>query len=289
MVLMKEIIRASPDWRLFIFVVAILGWTCPDAGATTRVFLLAGQSNMVGLGTSSELTPPLSNPQNDVNIWNNNSWEAPRPGFWFGPEVSFGRTMADALPDDDIYLIKHGASGTNLAVQWAPPTGPEYVAFRNKVDAALTNLENASIDHEISGMLWMQGESDALSATYAAAYETNLTNFIATIRGEFNVPEMPFIVGRVLSHFDTEPPSGAAMVRAAQETVANDVDDVFWFDTDSLSQRSDFPGHYDTQGQIDLGELFAEKNLAAIPEPSSMSLMLYGFLAAIVALGRRWK
>ena len=260
----------------FLAAMVSVSLMCSTASAVTRVFLIAGQSNAEGTGIVSELTGTLSEPQDDVRYWND-GWVSLKPGFGhnfnygdvdpkqFGPEVSFGRAMADALPDDDIYLIKHGVNGANLAVQYAAPDSQGYIDFRNKVNAALTNLDDANIDYEISGMLWMQGESDASNATRAAAYEANLTNLIATVREDFDSPEMPFVLGRIRPHYDTRPSGGNAIVRAAQEAVADNDDDVYWFDTDSLQLA--YAGHYGMQGQVDLGELFAEKILVAVAEP----------------------
>lgn len=261
--------------RLLIYVTLAvnLAIECPTASAITRVFLLAGQSNMEGTGRSTKLTPPLSDPQKDVWYWHD-GWVLLKPGFGhnfnygdvdpkqFGPEVSFGRAMADALTNDDIYLIKHGVNGANLAVQYAAPGSKGYIEFRNKVKAALANLDDANIDYEISGMLWMQGQGDSKIAKYAAAYQANLTRLIATVRMDFNTPEMPFVIGRIMLGSDTRPPGGNAIVRAAQQSIANNDDNVYWFDTDSLQLA--YPFHYGTKGQIDLGRLFAKKSLTAI-------------------------
>ena len=92
----------------FVTVTVTLAIICPAAPAVTRVFLLAGQSNMEGTGLCAKLKPPLSEPQKDVRYWND-GWVPLKPGFGhnfnygdvdpkqFGPEVSFGRAMADAL------------------------------------------------------------------------------------------------------------------------------------------------------------------------------------------------
>jgi len=136
---------------------------CPTASAVTRVYLIGGQSNAEGTGLSAKLMPPLSEPQKDVRYWNDR-WVSLKPGFGhnfnygdvdpkqFGPEVSFGRTMADALPGDNIYLIKHGVNGANLAVQYAAPRSKGYIDFRKKVKAALAILDDAKIDYEIFGI-----------------------------------------------------------------------------------------------------------------------------------------
>ena len=251
----------------------ILAIMCPTASAVTRVYLIGGQSNAEGTGLCAKLKPPFSDPQKDVRYWND-GWVSLKPGFGhnfnygdvdpkqFGPEVSFGRAMADALKGDDIYLIKHGVNGANLAVQYAAPGSKGYIDFRKKVKAALANLDDAKIDYEISGMLWMQGQGDSKIAKYAAAYEANLTKLIATVRKDFKTPKMPFVIGRIMLGSDTRPPGGNAIVRAAQKAIADKDDNVYWFDTDSLQLA--YPYHYGTQGQIDLGKLFAEKCLKAI-------------------------
>ena len=74
---------------------------------------------------------PIIVPQTDVKFWNygpdpvdqygeNNpgvgdGWADLQSGFGykpaqFGPEVTFGYTLANAFPDDDIYLVKYGIS-----------------------------------------------------------------------------------------------------------------------------------------------------------------------------------
>ena len=63
-----------------------------------RVFLLAGQSNMAGLGANSDLTSPYDTAQDNVAFWHNGAWVNLAPGFGyttaqFGPEVSFGSTI----------------------------------------------------------------------------------------------------------------------------------------------------------------------------------------------------
>lgn len=255
--------------------------------AANRVFLLAGQSNIVGQGRNNELSPPYSLPQTDVNYWHNASgtWVDLAPGFggrstWFGPEVAFGRAIKDAYPDDEIYLVKYGVGGTALYNDWAPTTGPQYTAWRNTLNNALGNLDSSLIDYEISGMMWMQGESDAFESQ-GPNYEANLTNFIADVRGVVGDPDLPFIIGRVLDYYGGNniipgtSTSHADAVRAAQQTVAENTDNVAWFDTDSFQVVDPVsnPGHYGTQGQIDLGNAFAQGYLSTVPEPGSVGLL----------------
>ena len=83
----------------------------PDPDPETEildVYLLAGQSNMEGLGQVSALPPSLRVAQDDTWIYWSGvpEWRGLQPssgyssgwGDVFGPEVTFGRTMADANP-----------------------------------------------------------------------------------------------------------------------------------------------------------------------------------------------
>ena len=120
---------------------------------------------------------------------------------------------------------------------------------------------------EIAGMIWMQGESDAANATYGAAYATNLTNLISTVRTDFSTPDMPFVVGRItdLSIYPGFP--AVAAVRTAQETVPGTMSNVSWINTDDIPQGS-AAAHYSATGQLILGTRFANKFTDnPIPEP----------------------
>jgi len=228
------------------------------------------------LWTCSVLTLGMLEPchavtQYDVSYWYGAwGWTHLRPGFGnggsnFGPEVAFGRAIKDALPGDTIYLVKYAVNGTALFNDWKPTTGAQYIGFMNTVNAALAHLDNNGIDYEISGMIWMQGEADA-SEGQAAGYETNLRNFISVVRTELGTPEMPFIIARVLTFYEN-PVGQADIVRAAQVAVAESTPYVSWFDSDNYQVANPIsnPGHYGTQGQLDLGNDFAAANLAYIP------------------------
>ncbi len=114
------------------------------AAAATKVFLLAGQSNMGGCGVSAELVGPLamySGSQPAVNFWNSggNQWAPLSSTFggntYFGPEVSFGYQMHAAFPNDDIYLVKWSYGGTSLFSDWQTVRDPAGVVLpRLQVD-----------------------------------------------------------------------------------------------------------------------------------------------------------
>jgi hypothetical protein len=76
---------------------------------TVKVFILAGQSNMAGVTPTAGLPSNLTQIQPDVMIYADghinplkvNQWLNLGPDFgydlgYFGPELTFGRTMADS-------------------------------------------------------------------------------------------------------------------------------------------------------------------------------------------------
>jgi phospholipase/lecithinase/hemolysin len=236
------------------------------------VFLLGGQSNMVGQGLSSELEAPYQNSPEGVLFWLN-GWVPLSPGFGntpahFGPEVAFGRSIRDAIPNDRIYLVKYGSNGKSLYQDFEPYRGRYFLEMMETYGSALADLDKAGLVYEIAGMVWMQGESDAYESQ-ADAYEANLTSFIEVMRRELQTPDLPFIIARVLDYFggslppkigEQTEPTQASIVRAAQISVAQKTPNVFWFDTDQFAvvDPGENPGHYGTQGQLALGKAFAE-------------------------------
>lgn len=265
-----------------IVIMTSLVLTTRPATAATKVFLLAGQSNMGGNGVVADLPAPYSSPQPAVKFWNNYStdWVALQGGFGnastgFGPEVTFGYTLHNLFPNDDIYLVKYGITSTSLAVNWNPDgTGASYNTFKTTAKTAIQNLVADGKSPIIAGMIWMQGEEDTYTEATATAYHANLKNLITTVRSDFATPDMEFVVGRILS--STGPEAYNALVQNAQMTVPGEVGHASWINTDDLQIGN--VGHYGTQGQIDLGVRFA-KQFAHTPEPSSCILVGTGILA----------
>jgi len=236
--------------------------------AKVTVYLLAGQSNMVGSGTPiKDLPAALRAPQSDVRFYyagcpgklKKNAWVSLQPGgsFDFGPEITFGRGIADSLPQERIALIKYATGNTNLAENWNPDTGPMYQGFKSTVEAALKSLVDREAKYQIAGMVWMQGESDAYIEKMAMQYETHLTNFIARVRHDFNTPQLPLVIGRIFPGSGTSSNIPfAKTVRAAQVAVAERDSRIVWVDLDGLPQQ-DAGAEFNGPGTIEMGRRFA--------------------------------
>ncbi|YCM46895.1 sialate O-acetylesterase (plasmid) [Verrucomicrobiaceae bacterium 227] len=242
------------------------------------LYLLGGQSNAEGRALNANLPTSLQGAQADVMFFNDvdGSWTSLKPGTGgnsatggnssqFGPEVTLGRTLADDHPTRKIAIVKYGAGGTNLHTQWNPDdmgADNRYDDFVTTVNKAIATLP-AGVSFSIRGMLWMQGENDAPATSgngvspNALAYEANLTNFIASVRDEFAVPDMPFIIGQ-LGHLKDVPVSNTnwTIVQSAQARVAALDPNV------AMVINTDLPlkdlVHYNAAGQQSLGINFAK-------------------------------
>jgi hypothetical protein len=195
----------------------------------------------------------------------------------FGPELSFGHTLAAELPDSRIALVKYALGGSGLAPGvglggWHPTD--RHGHRRNQFDHAMKTLRNALAEKDIdgdgvrdllipAGIVWMQGESDA-NANYeiAAAYENNLALLVQTLRSELGNDDLPVVIGKITDSHMAEDGSvmdysdsvQEAQARYAQSDPCAELVTV----TEALNYHEDDPWHYDSDGFIRMGEAFAE-------------------------------
>lgn len=255
------------------------------------VFLVGGQSNALGRADPSTLPTALKNPQPDVPYYYSTSvgLTTLRPrATEFGPEITFGRAMADYYEAraGQIAILKYAVGGTNLYSQWkaggdATTTGdgPLYQDFQTTISAGMIALQmaNPGMTLVLRGMIWMQGESDAIPAQ-SANYEANLTAFISDIRKTYGAG-LFFTIGELSTgQTGTGPAADLATVRAAQEHVAAADPLTSILNTNSYSLKPDNL-HWDTVGQQQLGNGFATTmQTQLVPEPSTAGLLLFGAL-----------
>lgn len=182
---------------------------------TVRVFIFAGQSNMVGSDSRVEdiqRFPPfagLEHPQGDVrfsycigreNKLRSDGWVELQPvNNVVGPELSFARTVSRAI-DAPIAVIKCAAGGTHLGGDWNPdePSGFKmYPLLLELVRESLAELDRQNVKYRLEGFMWHQGENDMFNEEYRAHYGDNLTNFMACVRRDLRAPELNFYVGEL--------------------------------------------------------------------------------------------
>jgi iduronate 2-sulfatase len=247
------------------------------------VFIIGGQSNMDGRGKVSDLPPELAKPQEKIKFYFRNpllstsDWIALSPGYsvapnykektlpsgTFGPEINFGAQLAKALPAKNLALIKATKGGTSLKNDWKPGTknqpkthGPLYKNFLGAIEDSLALLKKNGDTYTIKGMIWHQGESDA--ALTAEEYERLLTEFIARVREDLKLPNMPFVIGEVFDNGKRD------SIRTAQLAVSKAVPGVGFFSVKDL-KTSDNGTHFDSAGQLIMGERFAAEMVKLLP------------------------
>ncbi len=310
---------ATPN-RITVTISATNTPPATNAPPIIKVFLEGGQSNADGRALTNGLPSSLLSPQNDVPLYYYLTGGAAntdgtlgtlttlRPGCsalgggtTFGPEITFGRTLADYfavtnhIPTNNVMvaLIKYAHGGTSLASNWAANgtstttgDGPDYVIFQKVVSAGLARLASAypNSSLEVSGMFWVQGETDIDngSAT-SAAYGTNLVGFIRDVRATYasRLPygtNLPFFLSRISQNqtvysnpSDPDYPN-YVLLRAGEAYAASSLSNVFMLDIDApqFSTLTPYasPGlHFDTGGQLALGTSFAQAVIAALPRP----------------------
>jgi hypothetical protein len=254
------------------------GDTTPAEDPVVEVYLLAGQSNMDGYAYLSGLPPDWRAAQPDIPLyWSGWGTFAPLQATsyggnaYVGPEVSFGRTLADA--GRTVALVKHAVGGTDLATYWAPGAdaadpnvGAGWATFVASMRAAELELDAAGQPWRWAGFAWMQGESDALAPDWAAAYEDNLTHLIARVREETTTPDLPVAIGLIACEGLCD--AGLDTVRAAQEAVAAADPSVTTIETLDLPRHVNDPWHYDGPSNRVLGQRLAQVFLGEAPAPA---------------------
>jgi hypothetical protein len=230
-----------------------------------KLYILAGQSNMVGRGRYDQLPPEERLLPDNVAIRARSlDHHLAEVEGVFGPEHSLARVLGRAYPDHSLFLVKYAVDASSL-LDWQPvwteedatltghaQYGPLYQSLMGWLEKTRGTIPE---DCEAAAFFWMQGERDALFPEAARQYEENLVRLIAHIRADLGVPDLPFFLGQV--NPPTEQYPAVEEVRAAQARLAERVRHTALVPTDGLSKAADGL-HYDTAGQVELGRRFAQ-------------------------------
>lgn len=221
--------QAVTTTMVLFFAVSLSAAETPEnKTGVSRLFILSGQSNMVGLD----------------------------------PALSFVPELEKAFPDDEIVLVKDAHNGQPLS-RWFAREKPRdlYKSLMEKVNKAVEGKEFASVT-----FVWMQGEADGSWKEDSGRYETHLKGLIAQLRSDLKRDDMTVVVGRISDfangqkHWDK--------VREVQVAVAEADPLAGWIDTDDLNGDKNDKHYTAKEDKKTLGTRFAQKAIALIRHQS---------------------
>lgn len=225
-----------------------------------KVFVLAGQSNMVGTGfikadprrnggkgsleylvenaATAKKFKKLKAKNGEwivrddvfINYFDRNGKLTPTfPGERFGPELGFGMVVGDAY-EEPVLLIKIAWGGRSLGKDFRPPSsggevGPNYKEVVERTKKVLKEIpklfpELAKRDYELVGFGWHQGWNDRVNQKFNDEYEENMANFIRDIRKDLGVKDLPFVIAETGMNGPSEKHPRALSLMKAQAAVA---------------------------------------------------------------------
>ena len=214
-----------------------------------HLFILSGQSNMVGMN----------------------------------PELSFTPTVSKAFGKDNVIIVKDAASGQSIRSwcksnhEFPPPTTGRVPKVRGELYGRLTKKVTTAIEGQTIQtvtLVWMQGESD-LNNT---AYDAYLKELRTQLESDLKIKELHMVIGRISdSGLDVQKRlEGRLNIRRIQKEFAESQPKTEWVDTDDLNDRK-VDGkvihdlHYHPEGYRILGERFAKKSIDLIQQQSNQT------------------
>jgi len=262
---------------------------CDGGNQKVKVILLNGQSNASGVSRVPYLKQQVSAEEFAryekgydtvyINYFNDNGMNTSAGAFtrvslkqgyydgFYGPEVGLADSLAQAYPDETIFIIKYAWGGSVLGTQWFAPQengmeGELYRAFITFTTKCMDYLRSRNYDASIGAMCWMQGESDS-SEVLAPLYYQNEKDMIDALRSELSSYADP---ERGISFIDagisnSEYWQEYEVINATKQRLADESSMHYYIDTLDLSYKNEPVekpdlAHYDALAQITLGNRF---------------------------------
>lgn len=208
------------------------------------LWVLAGQSNMQGVGDLIDVTPPSPSV---MALGMDGKWvQAEEPLHWLvdSPDpVHSGDSATQKKRSEEEHKTRTKGAGLGLpfAVAMVEKTGVPIglvicahggtsmeqwnPAKKNDGGASLYGSMIRQVKlagGKVAGVLWYQGESDAMGGA-AEKFPKVFADFIAAVRSDFNDPELPFYYVQIGRFVNTSNPKGWNAVQDAQRRLPDQV------------------------------------------------------------------
>ena len=227
---------------LILSIILLIIPSCNSKREGKHLFILSGQSNMLGLKPEESFTPTI--------------------------EAEFGK--------ENVIIVKDALGGQAIRRwyrDWKPLEGNEPKTQADLYDTLMTKVNTAIDNEKIVSVtfIWMQGERDAREKL-GEVYEISLIGLYNQLCNDLGSYEVNFIIGR-LSDFDmrNEKYPHWVMIRDIQVNVAESNPRFVWINTDDLNDGYNRKGkevkddlHMSAEGYIILGKRFADKAIQLI-------------------------
>jgi hypothetical protein len=223
----------------------------PPAKDRFDIYLLMGQSNMVGRDTTT-LTSQIEH-SNVLALNTDGQWVVAREpmyvgGTGIGPGISFALEMLKANPNRTIGLVPCAVGGTPLR---------RWVKGADLYEKAVSRAKLAAQTGVIKGVLWHQGESDTAKKEDAESYEARLTQMLKDLRQDLGLPKMPIVVGQLGRFLTVEKYPYVKTVQAAIEHIPAVVPNAGFADSTGLTDKGD-QLHFSAAAQAEFGARYAK-------------------------------
>lgn len=233
----------------------------PKDPAKFHIYLLMGQSNMVGMnqdGPEDHKTNPriLS-----MNL--DGKWELARDPlhYWHGrsehrhyngtgPGYPFAKAMLAAGKDPDVVigLIPAGWGGRTIS-KWLPDDDWAKTTRQRAIEAAKVGT--------IKGILWHQGESNSQRQSDIDRYAGQFRKLVAWWREQLHDKDLPFVAGE-LGHFDyADQWKGCPKINAVLREVIPTLKRVALVSSAGLKDKGDRL-HFSAEAQREFGQRYAK-------------------------------
>lgn len=195
---------------------------------------------------------------------------------FFGPELSFAKKLREYYPNEKIAIVKYSRGGTSIDSvaagrygSWEPDFRGknglnQYDHFLKTINLAMNvnDIDNNGVEDYLipSGIVWMQGESDAYREEVAQRYYGNLKRLMDLMRAALRNDDLPIVIGKISDSGKTKAGKVyrfSELVQYAQEKFARTEPNVTIVRSTQYYHYYD-AYHYDSNGFLDLGEKFAE-------------------------------
>ena len=236
-----------------------------------HLYILAGQSNMAGRGpldADARVAPPRV-----LKFTADQAWAPATDPLHFdrpaivgvGLGTSFGRAMAEADPEATIGLIPCAVGGSPLQ-RWERDGDLFQEAVRRSVLAMKSGT--------LRGILWHQGENDALAESTARNYAERLSRTIFDLRRALAAPaDLPFVAGELGTFLAERQKDGQEAhwktVNAQLASLKDRIPGYALVESNGLGEKGDGV-HFDTKALREFGRRYAREMLrlhAGKPSP----------------------